>query len=129
MTLTTAPAGRAGTTGAAAGVVPWVMTSGWYTLSFPVAGSRIVAWTKAPRLAALAIVQPDCCGVMPFDPVSWYGVASPWAVSGLAGTTSEQLTLAAAAAAGAVADAGGLAAADGAADPPGLGRAGGPAAA
>ena len=60
--VTIAPAGRVGTTGATAGVVPWVMTSGSYTDSAPVAGFRIVACTNAPRLAALAIVQPDCGG-------------------------------------------------------------------
>jgi hypothetical protein len=49
------------------------------------------------------MVQPDCWAVMPFDPVSWYGVDKPVADSGLAGTTMLQLTLAAAA--GALADA------------------------
>ena len=75
--VTIAPAGRVGTTGAAAGVVPWVMTSGSYTDSFPVAGSRMVACTKAPRFAALAILQPEAAGEAPFVPVSWYGVARP----------------------------------------------------
>ncbi len=101
--VTTAPAGSVGTTGVAAGWVPWVMTSGSYTDSLPVAGSRIVAWTNAPRLPKLAMVQPDACGVIPFGPVSWYGVARPCADSGFAGTTMSQDTLAAAAAAGAVA--------------------------
>jgi hypothetical protein len=64
----------------------------------------IVAWTNAPRLAALAMVQPDCAGVIPFGPVSWYGVAMPCADSGFAGTMMLQLTLAAAAGALAVAD-------------------------
>ena len=50
--------------------MPLVMTSGSYTDSAPVAGSRIVAWTNAPRLAKLAIVQPDAAGVIPFGPVS-----------------------------------------------------------
>ena len=73
----------------------------------------MVAWTNAPRLAALVIVQPDAAGVVPSGPVSWYGVARPFALSGFAGTMMLQLTLAAvaAAAAGAVA----LAAPDGAA--------------
>ncbi len=62
------------------------------------AGFRIVAWTNAPRLAKLAIVHPDAAGVCPFGPVSWYGVARPWAVSGFAGTMMSQLTFAAAAA-------------------------------
>jgi hypothetical protein len=48
------------------------------------------------------MVQPDCAGVIPFGPVSWYGVASPCADSGFAGTMMSQLTLAAAAAAVAV---------------------------
>src|SRR6266851_386152 len=73
----------------------------------------MVAWTNAPRLAALVIMQPDAAGVCPFGPVSWYGVARPSALSGFDGTMMSQLTLAAAAAAatGAVA----VAAADGAA--------------
>jgi hypothetical protein len=41
------------------------------------------------------MVQPDCAGVIPFGPVSWYGVASPFADSGFAGTMMSQLTLAA----------------------------------
>ena len=68
--VTTAPAGSVGTTGMAAGWVPWVMTSGSYTDSLPVAGSRIVAWTNAPRLPKLAMVQPDACADIPFVPVS-----------------------------------------------------------
>ena len=63
----------------------------------------MVAWTNAPRLAELAIVQPDCAGVMPAGPSSCHGVASPCALSGLAGTMMRQFTLAAAAAAVAVA--------------------------
>jgi hypothetical protein len=47
-------------------------------------------------LAALVIVQPDCAGLMPPVPVSWYGVARPLALSGFAGTMMSQLTLAAA---------------------------------
>src|SRR5882757_927047 len=65
----------------------------------------MVACANAPRLAKLAMVHPDACGDIPLGPVSWYGVARPCAVSGLAGTTSTQLTLAAAAAGAAVADA------------------------
>src|SRR6266566_2466948 len=72
----------------------------------------MVAWTNAPRLAELVIVQPEAAGVVPFAPVSWYGVARPCALSGFAGTMMSQFMLAAAAgAAGAVA----VAAADGAA--------------
>src|SRR5450755_558137 len=62
----------------------------------------MVAWTNAPRLAALVMVQPDAAGDSPFGPVSWYGVARPFALSGAAGTTMSQLTLAAFATAGAV---------------------------
>src|ERR1700722_7784804 len=61
----------------------------------------MVAWTNAPRAAALAMVQPDCCGLIPSCPVSTYGVARPCAVSGFAGTMMSQLTLAAAVAAAA----------------------------
>ncbi len=107
--VTTAFGGRVGTTGAAAGVVPCVMTSGSYTDSAPVAGFRMVAWTKAPRFPALAMVQPEAAGVIPLAPVSWYGVARPCADSGFAGTMMSQETLAAAAAAAAAAVAVGLA--------------------
>jgi hypothetical protein len=47
-------------------------------------------------LPAFAILQPDACGDAPFVPVSWYGVDSPFALSGFAGTTMSQLSLAAA---------------------------------
>ena len=70
----------------------------------------MVAWTNAPRLAALVIVQPDAAGDVPSGPVSWYGVARPRALSGFAGTMMSQLTLAAAAAAAAGAAAAGAAA-------------------
>jgi hypothetical protein len=50
------------------------------------------------------MVQPDCAAVIPFGPVSWYGVASPWADSGFAGTMMSQLTLAAVVAVLVVAD-------------------------
>ena len=56
----------------------------------------MVACTKAPRLTALVISHPDCAGLCPFVPVSWYGVARPRAESGFAGTMMSQLTLAAA---------------------------------
>src|SRR5689334_4513548 len=52
------------------------------------------------------MVQPDAWGDIPSGPVSWNGVASPGAVSGLAGTMSTQLMLAATAARVAVAVAG-----------------------
>src|SRR5580704_96395 len=63
----------------------------------------MVAWTNAPSAAELAIVQPDCAGVMPAGPSSCHGVASPCALSGLAGTMMRQFMLVAAAAAAAVA--------------------------
>ncbi|HUY50333.1 MAG TPA: hypothetical protein VMV92_32280, partial [Streptosporangiaceae bacterium] len=56
--------------------------------------------------AAFAIVQPDCAGVIPAGPSSWYGVARPAALSGFAGTMIRHDTFAtAAAAAAAVGDA------------------------
>jgi hypothetical protein len=101
--VTTACRGSLGSTGAAAGCVPWVITSGSYTLSCPFLRFRIVACTNAPRLATLAMVQPEASGDIPSGPVSWYGVARPWALSGLGGTMMSHDTLAAAAAALAVA--------------------------
>jgi hypothetical protein len=50
------------------------------------------------------MVQPDCAGVIPPGPVSWYGVDRPFADSGFAGTMMSQLTLAAAVVAVCVAD-------------------------
>ncbi len=79
--VTTASAGIAGTTGATAGDVPWVTTSGSYTESCPVAGSMIVACTNA-CVPTLSMLQPS--------PLSWYGVASPCALSGFAGTAMVQ---------------------------------------
>jgi hypothetical protein len=49
------------------------------------------------------MVQPDAWALIPFVPVSWYGVDRPFALSGFAGTTMSQDTLAAAAGAVAVA--------------------------
>ena len=80
--VTTACLGSFGTTGLTAGVVPAVMTRGLYTYRAPVCGSRMVAWTYAPRLIELVIWQPVAAGDPPAAPVSWYGVASPLAVSG-----------------------------------------------
>ena len=57
--------------GATAGLVPLVTTSGSYTDSAPVRGSRIVAWTNAPRLTELIIWQPEAAGDVPAGPVSW----------------------------------------------------------
>jgi hypothetical protein len=67
----------------------------------------MVAWTNAPRLALLAMVQPDCAAVMPPAPVSWNGVARPAADSGLAGTMMSQAVFATGAGADVVADADG----------------------
>src|SRR6202035_1052051 len=58
------------------------------------------------------MVQPDCAGLIPFGPVSWYGVDSPVADSGFAGTMMSQLTLAAAVVVVPVADAVGHGAAE-----------------
>ena len=54
-----------------AGLVPAVMTRGLYTDSAPVRGSRMVAWTNAPRLIELIVWQPDAAGDVPPMPVSW----------------------------------------------------------
>ena len=93
--VTTACAGSFGTTGATAGLVPLVITRGSYTDRAPVAGFRMVAWTNAPRLTELIIWQPESAGEVPAGPVSRYGVASPFAVSGCAGTMMSQSVLAA----------------------------------
>src|ERR1700744_1369743 len=85
---TTDPAAMAGATGATAGWVPAVTTSGLYTDSCPV-GDKSVASTNAPSVPALAIEQPS---------PSCHGVARPAALSGLAGTASEQFSEAAASA-------------------------------
>ena len=60
--VTTACLGSFGTTGATAGLVPLVTTSGSYTDSAPVAGSRMVAWTNAPSWSELIIWQPEAAG-------------------------------------------------------------------
>ena len=91
--VTTACRGSFGTTGLTAGLVPLVMTSGSYTDSAPVAGSRMVAWTNAPSCSELIIWQPEAAGDVPAGPVSRNGVASPLAVSGWAGITMSQLVL------------------------------------
>src|SRR5580704_13251871 len=90
--VTIAFLGSFGTTGLTAGVVPAVMTRGLYTYSLPVRGSRMVAWTNAPRLSELTIWQPVAAGDPPAAPVSWYGVARPLAVSGWAGTMMSQVS-------------------------------------
>ena len=53
----------------------------------------MVAWTNAPRLAALVMVHPEVAADVPAGPVSWYGVARPRALSGFAGTMMSQLGL------------------------------------
>src|SRR5262245_40327113 len=53
----------------------------------------MVAWTNAPRLAAFAMVQPEFAADAPPRPVSWYGVARPFALSGWAGTMMSQSVL------------------------------------
>ena len=67
----TACLGSFGTTGATAGLVPLVTTSGSYTDSAPVRVFRMVAWTNAPRLTELIIWQPEAAGDVPAGPVSW----------------------------------------------------------
>src|SRR5436309_14532139 len=79
--MTCEPAAIVGGTGATAGVVPWLMTSGSYTMSWPF-GDRMVASMNTPSVPPLAQVQPS---------PSTHGVASPWALSGLAGTDTVQL--------------------------------------
>ena len=69
-----------GATGATAAVVPWLITSGSYTWSWPF-GDKMVASTKTPSVPPLAQVQPS---------PSTHGVARPAAVSGLAGTATVQ---------------------------------------
>ena len=85
---TTAPAGRAGTAGAAAGRVPSSITSGWYTETAPVAGSRIEASTKAACCVFASWQAP-----FPSEPCRRYGVASPAALVGARGTTRVQFGL------------------------------------
>src|SRR2546429_3280961 len=84
--MTWEPAAIVGGVGATAGVVPWLITSGSYTCSWPF-GDRIVASTNTPSVPPLAHVQPS---------PSTQGEASPWAVSGLAGTETAQFIEAAA---------------------------------
>src|ERR1700722_7556106 len=69
----------------------------------------MVAWTNAPRAVAFVISHPDWAGDIPPGPVSWYGVASPCAVSGFAGMMMSQFTLAASVMMGALPVAAGLA--------------------
>jgi hypothetical protein len=60
----------------------------------------------------LAIVQPEAAGEAPSGPVSWYGVASPAALSGFAGTTISQSEFADSGGAVAAADGHGVVLAD-----------------
>src|SRR6185437_8567093 len=84
--MTCEPAAIVGATGATAGVVPWLITSGLYTWIWP-SGARIVASMNTPSVPPLAQVQPS---------PRTHGVASPWALSGLAGTDTVQFVEAAA---------------------------------
>src|SRR6185437_9046325 len=61
--------------------VPWSITSGLYTWSWPF-GDRMVASMNTPSVPPLAQVQPS---------PSSHGVARPAALSGLAGTDTVQL--------------------------------------
>ncbi len=79
--MTCEPAAIVGATGATAGLVPWSITSGLYTMSWPF-GDRMVASMNTPSEPPLAQVQPS---------PSSHGVARPAAVSGLAGTDTVQL--------------------------------------
>src|SRR5712691_11388364 len=78
--MTCEPRAIVGAVGATSGVVPWVITSGLYTWSWPF-GARIVASMNTPSVAPLAQVQPS---------PSSHGVARPLALSGRAGTDTVQ---------------------------------------
>src|SRR5579859_332650 len=91
---TTAPAGSFGVTGFTAACWPASVTSGWYTLIFPVAGSTIDASTKADCALSVSWQAPLALSVV----TSWNGVASPCADSGFAGTSRVQSGLGTAAA-------------------------------
>ena len=62
--MTCEPAAIVGAVGATAGVVPWLITSGLYTVSWPF-GARIVASMNTPSVPPFAQVQPSpsCHGV------------------------------------------------------------------
>src|SRR5215471_7505117 len=83
---TTAPWGRAGTTGGTAGLAPRSTTSGSYADTWPVAGSKTAASTNAES-SGLDSAQ----GPVPSS-VSCHGVARPFALSGSAGTIRAQST-------------------------------------
>lgn len=55
----------------------------------------MIAWTKAARLAAFIIVQPDAAGVIRPGPASWYGVAQALLGERFGGRMMSQFTLAA----------------------------------
>src|SRR5690242_15203971 len=86
--MTCEPRAIVGGVGATSGVVPWSITSGLYTWSWPF-GARIVASMNTPSVAPLAQVQPS---------PSSHGVARPLAVSGRAGTVTVQFVESAASA-------------------------------
>ena len=86
--MTCEPRAIVGGVGAAAGVVPWLITSGLYTWIWPF-GARIVASMNTPSVPPLAQVQPS---------PSSHGVARPLAVSGRFGTVTVQFVESAASA-------------------------------
>ena len=86
--MTCEPRAIVGGVGATSGVVPWVITSGLYTWSWPF-GARIVASMNTPSVSPFAQVQPS---------PSTHGVARPWAVSGWSGTVTVQFVESAASA-------------------------------
>src|SRR5215469_4765396 len=86
--MTCEPRAIVGGVGATSGVVPWVITSGLYTLSLPF-GPRIVASTNTPSVSPFCQVQPS---------PSTHGVARPRALSGWSGTVTVQFVESAASA-------------------------------
>src|SRR5690242_8941287 len=78
--MTCEPRATVGGVGATAGVVPWLITSGLYTVTWPF-GARIVASMNTPSVPPFSQLQPS---------PSTHGVAMPWAVSGWSGTVTVQ---------------------------------------
>ena len=87
--MTCEPRAIAGGAGATSGVVPWVITSGLYTVSWP-SGDKMVASMNTPSVSPFSQVQPS---------PSTHGVARPVALSGWAGTDTVQFAESAASAA------------------------------
>src|ERR1700733_14366202 len=84
--MTCEPRAIVGGAGATSGWVPWVITSGLYTWSWPF-GDRIVASMNTPSLSPFSQVHPS---------PSTHGVARPLALSGFFGTDTVQFVEAAA---------------------------------